>query len=93
MQNETLIRVRSDSIPGSVAGFIAYQLRTLGAATLQAIGANAINQAVKSIAVANYYMSSEQRSIVTTPEMVYVNDTDGIQITAVKFNIKFQKEA
>ncbi len=52
---ETL-RISSNSNPKSVAGAIAAVLRNNGTVEIQAIGAGAVNQAVKSIAIARGYV-------------------------------------
>ena len=47
-----IFKVSSVSTPNMVAGAIAGAIRQSGQAELQAIGAGAINQAMKSVAVA-----------------------------------------
>ena len=47
-----VLKVSSKSNPNSVAGALAGVLREKGNAEIQAIGAGALNQAVKSIAIA-----------------------------------------
>ena len=55
---ETL-RVSSKSRPNSVAGAIAALLRTKGEVEVQAIGPQAVNQAVKAIAIARGYIAPD----------------------------------
>ncbi|MGO0916125.1 stage V sporulation protein S, partial [Clostridioides difficile] len=47
-----MLRKTSKSNPNSVAGALAGVLRERGVAEIQAIGAGALNQAIKSIAIA-----------------------------------------
>ena len=47
-----ILKISSNSKPRSVAGAIAAILREGGCVELQAIGASAVNQAIKSIAIA-----------------------------------------
>mgnify|MGYP002674557301 CR=1 FL=1 len=50
-----VLKVSAKSIPNSVAGAIAGVIREKGAVEIQAIGAGAANQAIKSIAIARGY--------------------------------------
>ncbi|HHV27300.1 MAG TPA: stage V sporulation protein S, partial [Tissierellia bacterium] len=47
-----VLKVATKSSPNSVAGALAGVLREKGAAEIQAIGAGALNQAVKAVAIA-----------------------------------------
>ena len=51
-----VLKVSSKSNPNSVAGALAGVLREKGSAEIQAIGAGALNQAVKAIAIARGFM-------------------------------------
>ena len=48
---EVVLRVSSKSNPNLVAGALAGTIRESGRAQLQAIGAGAINQAIKAVAI------------------------------------------
>ena len=52
-----MLKVSSRSNPNSVAGVLAGVLRERGAAEMQAIGAGAINQAVKAVAIARGFVA------------------------------------
>ncbi|MBX3053279.1 MAG: stage V sporulation protein S [Caldilineaceae bacterium] len=84
-----LIRVATNSVPNLVAGAIAGVAREFGYAEVQAIGAGAVNQAVKSIAIANAYMAGERRDLSTQIRYntVSIGDT---QRTALRFHIRAQ---
>ena len=51
-----VLKVSSKSNPNSVAGALAGVLRERGVAEIQAIGAGALNQAIKSIAIARGFL-------------------------------------
>ncbi len=67
---ETL-KVSSKSVTNSVAGAIAGVIRDEGQVEIQAVGAGATNQAVKSIAVARSYLN-EECDIVCVPSFTNV---------------------
>ena len=52
-----ILKVSATSQPKSVAGAMAAVLREKGAVEVQAVGAGAVNQAVKSIAIARGYVA------------------------------------
>ena len=83
---ETL-KVSADSQPKSVAGAIAAIARNGESVEMVAIGAGAINQAVKSIAVARGYVSENDIDLVAIPAFVPI-DVDGVTKTAMKFLIE-----
>ncbi len=51
-----VLRVSTKSNPNAVAGALAGVIREKGAAELQTIGAGALNQAVKAIAIARGFI-------------------------------------
>lgn len=77
-----IFKVSSVSTPNMVAGAIAGAIRQSGQAELQAIGAGAINQAMKSVAVARQFLESEL-DLVCTPSFVDV-DVNGETRTAIR---------
>ena len=52
-----VLKVSARSNPNSVAGALAGVLREKGGAEIQAIGAGALNQAVKAIAIARGFVA------------------------------------
>ncbi len=74
MHNEapTPIRVASDSRPTAVAGAIAGIIRQRGHVDVQAIGAGAVNQAIKAIAIARVYLEPDGISVVCVPHFSQV---------------------
>lgn len=75
------VKISKDTIPGKAAGAIEKLLNEEGSVDVVAIGASAVNQAAKAIAVANIYSDNE---IVCTP---YFEETevDGNQRTSMRF--------
>jgi len=67
MNNEALLLVASSSRPRTLAGAVAALVREGKKPILQAIGAAAVNQAVKGIAVARSYLREEQIVILAAP--------------------------
>ena len=68
MLNEIkLLKVSSTSKPNSVAGAIAGMLRTESKVQVQTIGAGALNQAVKGIAIARGFIAPTGQELVCVP--------------------------
>lgn len=70
-----------------MAGAIAGVYRENGYAEAQAIGAGAVNQAVKAVAIAKGYLAEEGKNIVFIPSFVEV-EIDGEIRTAVRLSVK-----
>lgn len=81
-----IIRVSATSKPKLVAGAIAAVIRGGEIAEVQAIGASAVNQASKSIAISRAYVEDEDIDIVCRPEFVRIEINGEIK-TAIKFNV------
>ncbi len=65
-----IIKVSARSRTASVAGAIAGVIRESRRAEVQAIGAGAVNQAIKAIAIARDYLLEEDDDIVCIPSLV-----------------------
>jgi stage V sporulation protein SpoVS len=63
---ETLVRVGVKSRPSAMAGAIAGMIREGKTVALQAIGAGAVNQAVKAVATARSYQGGPNRLLLYT---------------------------
>ena len=63
---ETL-KVSSKSNPNSVAGALANVFREMGRVEVQAVGAGALNQAIKAIAIARGFIAPSGKSLVCIP--------------------------
>ncbi len=62
-----ILKVSSKSNPNSVAGAIANVFREKGNVEIQAVGAGAINQAVKAIAIARGFVAPTGINLVCIP--------------------------
>ncbi len=82
-----IIKVSARSRSTSVAGAIAGVMRQHNMAEVQAIGAGAVNQAVKALAIARGYLERDEIDIVTIPYFTEV-DIDGQERTAVRFYVE-----
>lgn len=82
-----VIKVKANSRTAAVAGAIAGVVREHKRAEVQAIGAGAVNQAVKALVLAKGYLAEDGIAVVCMPEFVDV-DIDGKVRTAIKLVIE-----
>ena len=82
-----VIKVSARSRTAAVAGAIAGVMREVNRAEVQAIGAGAVNQAVKAIIIAKGYLAEEGVAIVCVPSFVEI-DIDGQERTAIRFVVE-----
>ncbi len=82
-----VLKVSSKSNPNSVAGALAGVLREKGSAEIQAIGAGALNQAIKSVAIARGFVAPSGMDLVCVPAFTDI-EIDGEQKTAIKLIIE-----
>ena len=82
-----MIKVSANSRTSAVAGAIAGVIREHKRAEVQAIGAGAVNQAVKALVLAVGYLNSDGIQIVCVPEFADVNIDDKVR-TAIKLVIE-----
>lgn len=83
-----IIKVSSKSAPQKVAGAIANLFReTNEPVEIQAIGAGALNQAIKSIAIARGYVAPTGKNLVCTPAFSDIT-IDGEERTAIKLIVE-----
>ena len=66
------LKVSAKSNPNAVAGALAAALLERETSELQAVGAGAINQAIKAVAIARSYIRGAQLDLVCTPSFVVV---------------------
>ncbi len=82
-----IIKVSSRSVPKSVAGAICAVIRSGGSAHIEAVGAGAVNQAVKSAAVARTFLAEEQIDAVCIPSFAEF-DVAGDTKTGIKLIVE-----
>ena len=82
-----ILRVAANSNPNSVAGALAGTIREEGSAEMQAIGAGAVNQTVKAIAISRGYIAPSGVDLICVPGFVDI-EIDGEERTAIKFVVE-----
>ena len=82
-----IIKVSATSRTAAVAGAIAGVVREHKRAEVQAIGAGAVNQAVKALVLATGYLKNDNINVVAVPEFVDVEIDDKIR-TAIKIVVE-----
>ncbi len=78
-----VLRVSAKSIPKSVAGAIAAVVRDQGKVEVQAVGAGAVNQAIKAIAIARGFVAPNGIDLVAIPGFSEI-EIGGEERTAIK---------
>ncbi|MEJ2733457.1 MAG: stage V sporulation protein S [Anaerolineae bacterium] len=82
-----IIRVAAQSRSTAVAGAIAGVVREHGRAHVQAIGAGAVNQAVKAAAIARGFLTLDGLDVVCIPSFTDV-EIGGQERTAIRITIE-----
>jgi stage V sporulation protein S len=82
-----MIKVSANSRTSAVAGAIAGVMREHKRAEVQAIGAGAVNQAVKALVLAIGYLKNDNITVVCIPEFADVTIDDKVR-TAIKFVVE-----
>ena len=84
--NMDVIKVAANSRTSAVAGAIAGVIREHKHAEVQAIGAGAVNQAVKALVLATGYLRADGINVTCVPEFADVTIDDKVR-TAIKLVI------
>lgn len=82
-----VLKVSSNSDPKSVAGALAAVLREEKKAEIQAIGAGAVNQAVKAIAISRGYVAPNGMDLIMIPAFTEI-EIDEEERTAIRFVVE-----
>ena len=85
-QEEHILRVGAGSSPQSVASAIAHAIYESNSVRLRAVGAGAVNQAVKAIAIASGYTAPRGISLACIPGFATVK-SNGEDISAMTFKV------
>lgn len=83
---EEFLRVSAGSNPQSVASAIAHSLYEKQSVKLRAVGAGAVNQAVKAMAIARGYVGPRGLDLTCKPGFTTIDSRDG-EISAIVFAI------
>lgn len=79
-----VLKVSATSKPKSVAGALAAVVREHGSVEIQAVGAGAVNQSVKAIAIARGFVAPNGIDLVCIPAFSEIH-IDGEERTAIRF--------
>jgi len=82
-----VLKVSTKSNPNSVAGALAAIIKEKNIAEIQAVGAGAINQAVKAIAIARGFVAPSGKDIICIPAFTDI-EIDGEERTAIKLIVQ-----
>ncbi|MCK8816566.1 stage V sporulation protein S [Natroniella sulfidigena] len=82
-----ILKVSSNSKPKSVAGALAAVLREEGRVEMQGVGAGAVNQAVKAVAIARGFVAPNGIDLIAIPAFTEI-EIDGEERTAIKFIVE-----
>ena len=82
-----VLKVSTKSNPNSVAGALAAIIKEKNIVEIQAVGAGAINQAVKDIAIARGFVAPSGKDIVCIPAFTDI-EIDGEERTAIKLIVQ-----
>ncbi len=82
-----ILKVSSKSNPNSIAGALANVLRDNNEVEIQAVGAGALNQAIKGIIIARGFVAPSGKNITCIPSFSEVV-IEGEEKTAIKLLIK-----
>lgn len=83
---EPFLRVSAGSNPQSVASAVAHAIYDKKTVKLRAVGAGAVNQAVKAIAIARGYVAPRGMDLSCTPGFTTIESHDG-EISAMVFTV------
>ena len=82
-----ILKVSSKSNPNSIAGALANVLREDSKCEMQAVGAGALNQAMKGIIIARGFVAPSGKNIYCVPSFATIS-IDGEERTAIKLFIE-----
>jgi stage V sporulation protein S len=82
-----VLKVSAQSNPKSVAGALAAVLREKGTAEVQAVGAGAVNQAIKAVAIARGFVAPNGIDLICIPAFAEII-IDGEERTAIRFIVE-----
>ena len=82
-----VLKVSAKSNPNAVAGALAGVIREQGAAELQTVGAGALNQAVKAIAIARGFIAPSGLDLMCVPAFADIT-INGEERTAIRILVE-----
>jgi stage V sporulation protein S len=82
-----VLKVSSKSNPNSVAGALAGVVRQSGSVEVQVVGAGALNQAIKAVAIARGYVAPSGTDLTCVPAFADI-EIDGQSRTAIRLLVE-----
>ncbi len=82
-----ILRVGSNSDPNKVAGALAGTVREHKEAEIQTVGAGALNQAIKAIAIARGFLAPSGIDLICWPSFIDI-EIDGNERTAIRLSVR-----
>ncbi|TMI81286.1 MAG: stage V sporulation protein S [Bacillati bacterium ANGP1] len=82
-----MLKVSADSKPKAVAGALAAVIREKGSVEMQAVGAGAVNQAVKAIAICRGFVAPNGIDLIAIPAFTKI-EIEGEERTAIRFLVQ-----
>ena len=82
-----ILKVSTKSNPNSLAGALANVFREKGVVEIQAVGAGALNQAIKAVAIARGFVAPSGKNLVCIPAFQDIA-IDGEERTAIKLIVQ-----
>ena len=89
MDNAKVLRVKGSTSSISLASTIAHSVYNNEPVLLRAIGAAAVNQAMKAVAIAQSYVGAKGMRLLVIPGFADVEMDDGV-VTALTFRLKVE---
>jgi len=83
------LKVSSKSNPNSVAGALAGMIKAESDVEIQTVGAGALNQSVKAIAIARGYIAPLGLDLICAPSFAEI-EINGETRTAIRFRVTRQ---
>lgn len=84
---ESILRVKNTSNPQSVASALSHAVYDNKKVTLRAIGAGAVNQAIKSCAIARGFVGPRGIDLAFVPGFATVTMADGEDLSAITLTV------
>ena len=82
-----VLKVSSKSNPNKVAGALTNVFREKGSVEIQAIGAGALNQAIKGVAIARGFVAPSGKNLICIPAFSDIT-IEGEERTAMKLIVE-----
>lgn len=82
-----ILKISTKSKPTSIAGALANSFKTRNVVEMQAIGAGALNQGIKAIAIARGYVAPSGKDLIVIPAFSDIL-IEGEEKTAIKLIVK-----